>query len=85
MMQLDNVRAMPVYTVILLDRIEKWGHSSIARNPSAPNAKIIFEILWGILEGQVIIWEDLNNPSQDFKKSFCLGFLWIPSNAESQN
>ena len=121
---------------------------SIARNSSAPNAKIIFEILWGILEGhtnsarpsrpnlkncqngtfwsvhgiwnffgpndfiwgamkvpfsdfiqkmsqapsssvQVLIWEDkldyLKNPSQDFKNSFCLGFLWIPSNAGRQN
>ena len=122
--------------------------SSIARNSSAPNAKRIFEILWGILEGrtnsarpsrpclkncqngtfwsvhgiwkkfgpndfiwgaikvpffdfiqkmsqapsssvQVLIWEDkldyLNNPSQDFKNSFCLWFLWISSNAGRQN
>ena len=122
--------------------------SSIARNSSAPNAKRIFEILWGILEGrtnsarpsrpclkncqngtfwsvhgiwnffgpndfiwgamkvpfsdfiqkmsqapsssvQVLIWEDkldyLKNPSQDFKNSFCLWFLWISSNAGRQN
>ena len=30
---------------------------------------------------QLVIWEDkldyLNNPSQDFKNSFCLWFLWI--------
>ena len=34
---------------------------------------------------QVLIWEDkldyLNNPSQDFKNSFCLWFLWIFSDA----
>ena len=122
--------------------------SSISRNSSAPNAKRIFEILWGILEGstnsawpsrpclkncqngtfwsvhgiwiylgpndfnwgamkvplfefiqkmsqapsssvQVLIWEDkldyLKNPSQDFKNSFCLGFLWVPSNAGRKN
>ena len=38
---------------------------------------------------QVLIWEDkldyLNNPSQDFKKSFCLWFLWIFNNAGRQN
>ena len=38
---------------------------------------------------QVLIWEDkldyLKNPSQDFKNSFCLGFLWISSNAGRQN
>ena len=38
---------------------------------------------------QVLIWEDkldyLNNPSQDFKNSFCLWFLWIFSNAGRQN
>ena len=38
---------------------------------------------------QVLIWEDkldyLKNPSQDFKNSFCLWFLWIFSNAGRQN
>ena len=121
--------------------------SSIARNSSAPNAKRIFQIHRGILEGctnraqpslpslkncqngtfwsvhgiwkffgpndfiwgaikvpffdfiqkmsqapsssvQVLILEDeldyLKNPSQDFKNSFCLWFLWIFSNAGRQ-
>ena len=121
---------------------------SIARNSSATNAKRIFQILWGILEGrtnsawpsrpclkncqngtfwtlhgiwknfgpngfiwdamkvpfsdfsqkmsqdpsssvQLLIWEDkldyLKNPSQDFKNSFCLGFLWIPKKTGRQN
>ena len=44
------------HTVILPDWTLKNGASlilpsSIAKNSSAPNAKIIFEILWGILEG----------------------------------
>ena len=34
---------------------------------------------------KVLLWEEkldyLNNPSQDFKNYFCLGFLRIPSNA----
>ena len=38
---------------------------------------------------QVLIREDkldyLNNPSQDFKNSLCLWFLWIFSNAGRQN
>ena len=47
------------YTVILPDRTLKNGaslilHSSIARNSSAPNAKIIFEILKGHPKGQLI-------------------------------
>ena len=38
---------------------------SIARNSSAPNAKIFFEILWGILEGQTnSVW-----PSQPCLKN----------------
>ena len=45
------------HTVILPDWTLKNGASlilpsSIVRNSSAPNAKIIFEILWGILEGR---------------------------------
>ena len=124
--------------------------SSIGRNSSVPNAKRIFEILWGIHEGRINsarpsrpclkncqngtfwsvhgiwnflgqmtsfevllkchaltlsqkflrlhpapfkclshIWEDkldyLNNPSQDFKNSFCLWSLWIFHNAGRQN
>ena len=38
---------------------------------------------------QVLITKDkldyLRNPSVDFKKYFCFGLLWIPSNAERQN
>ena len=38
---------------------------------------------------QVLIWEDeldyFKNPSQDFKNSSCLGFLWIPKKTGSQN
>ena len=48
-----------LHTVILPNwTLKKWGlsnlPSSIARNSSAPNAKIIFEILWGILEGLTV-------------------------------
>ena len=46
-----------IHTVILLDWTLKNGvtlilPSRIARNSSAPDAKRIFEILWGIIEGR---------------------------------
>ena len=46
--------------------------SSIARNSSAPNAKIIFGILWGNLEGRTI----RARPSRPFLKSCQNGTFW---------
>ena len=37
------------------------------------------------LSGRLVKLDYLNNPSQDFKNSFCLWFLWISSNARRQN
>ena len=53
----QQTRSVITHTVILPDWTLKNGASLIlpsctARNSSAPNAKRIFEILWGILEGR---------------------------------
>ena len=66
----------PPHTVILPNwTFKKWGlslilPSSITRNLSAPNAKIIFEILWGILEGGTI----RARPSRPFLKNLFMEF-----------
>ena len=46
--------------------------SSIARNSSAPNAKRIFQILWGILEGRT----NSVRPSQPCLKNCQNGTFW---------
>ena len=46
--------------------------SSITRNLSAPNAKIIFEILWGILEGRT----NSARPSRPSLKNCQNGTFW---------
>ena len=46
--------------------------SSIARNSSAPNEKIIFEILWGILEGRT----NSAQPYQPCLKNCHNGTFW---------
>ena len=65
------------HTVILPDwTLKKWSSlilpSSIAGNSSAPNAKRIFEILWGILEGRTI----RARPSRPFLKNCQNGTFW---------
>ena len=46
--------------------------SSLARNSSAPNAKRIFEILWGILEGRT----NSGRPSRPCLKNCQNGTFW---------
>ena len=68
----------PGHTVILSDRTSKNGPSlvlpsSLSRDYSAPKTKIIFQFLWGILEGQ----PNRARPSQPILKN-CQNGTFLP-------